>query len=131
MQSGLTPIWLRTVKQGQIKFSVNDANPAIEVFRSSLSSDQKVAFSDILRIIASGFPVEALHTDYADSPNSLVQSETDPAADIALGVNFYKKMLDKGMAEDEIEKLLGKTEPFSLNLKQIIEMVKSTGPDND
>jgi hypothetical protein len=131
MHSGLTPIWLRSVKQGQIKFSVNGANPAIEAFRSSLSSDQKVAFSDMLRIIASGFPVEALHTDYADNPNSLVQSETDPAADIALGVNFYKKMLDKGMAGDEIEKLLETTEPFSLNLKQIIEMVKSSGLDND
>ena len=85
----------------------------------------------MLRVIASGFPVEALHTDYADNPNSLVQSETDPAPDIRFGANFYRKMLDKGLAKEEIEKLLETTEPFSLNFKQIIEMVKSSGSDND
>ena len=77
-RNGITAVWQRTVSGGQIKFGINEENRLIRNFEQGLSKEKRDSFRDVLSVIASSFPIEAIHTDYSDNPNSLVQAETDP-----------------------------------------------------
>lgn len=123
----LTPIWVRTVKKGQIKFSVNPSHPAIKSFSDSLGNVQRSIFAELLGMVASGFPVEALHTDYSDNPNKLVQSDATPDDLVIFTERFVSDMLGKGMPSDELLALLKCTEPFDQSYDFLVETLRNSG----
>ena len=123
----ITPVWDRIVKKGQIKFSVNMENAAVKNFSTSLSSEKKKNFNDLLEIIASRFPIEAVYTDYSNNPNSLVQAETNPEEIIRLARDFTCKMQASGLSPESIVDVFKQNEPFSEYADLIITELSKEG----
>jgi len=62
--STTTAFWERFSARGEIKYSINNKHPLIQNFLSSLNSNQKKEFFELLKLIANFFPKEMLYSDF-------------------------------------------------------------------
>ena len=112
-RTDVSPVWNRIVAKGRIQFTVNANNRGISNFVETLSPSQKSHFSDVLKIIATGFPIEAVHTDYSENPNNVAQAETEPQEIMRLASELSDGLKKSGLSPEEISDVLKSTEPFS------------------
>lgn len=126
-RSDITPMWVRIASKGQIKYSINFENKAISNFAASLSQTQRNSFNQLLKVVASCFPVETLHADYADNPNHVVQNDTQPEELISLSKVLVLEMLANGVQKDEVLSFLKNSDPFSASFNFIVEELQQNG----
>ena len=126
-RSDVSPVWNRTVTKGRIQFTVNTDNRGISNFVDTLSSSQKSHFTDILRIIASGFPVEAIHTDFSENPNNIVQAETEPEEIVRLVKELSEGLKQSGLSKEEVFDVIKTTAPFSDYIEIIAGALNESG----
>ncbi len=69
--STTTAFWERFSARGEIKYSINNKHPLIQNFLSSLNSNQKKEFFELLKLIADFFPKEMLYSDLGNNPKEL------------------------------------------------------------
>ncbi len=69
--STTTAFWERFSARGEIKYSINNKHPLIQNFLSSLNSNQKKEFFELLKLIANFFPKEMLYSDLGNNPKEL------------------------------------------------------------
>lgn len=126
-RNGITAVWQRTVSGGQIKFGINEENRLIRNFEQGLSKEKRDSFRDVLSVIASSFPIEAIHTDYSDNPNSLVQAETDPEKILPIAREFVRGMRGSGIDQQSVIEVLKENEPFCNFAELIIGSLTDEG----
>lgn len=126
-RNGITAVWQRTVSGGQIKFGINKENQLIKSFEQGLSKEKQNNFRDLLSVIASSFPIEAVHSDYADNPNSLVQAETDPEKILTVAREFVQGMISTEIPQHAVIEVLKQHEPFCNFAEMIVTSLKNEG----
>jgi hypothetical protein len=66
--SNSKPIWLRTVGQGVIRYSLDREHPVISAVQQSLEKHESKKVHEVLSIIEASIPIESIYTDYTISP---------------------------------------------------------------
>lgn len=64
------PIWLRTAKEGTIEYSLDREHPIISAVIKSLEEQEYKRIHEVLSLIESSIPVEAIYADYATYPQN-------------------------------------------------------------
>lgn len=70
------PLWLRTVKEGTIEYSLDRQHPVINAVTKSLEGNEKIKITEVLSLIESSVPVESIYADYTIRPEDFEQAET-------------------------------------------------------
>ncbi|MDE2790517.1 MAG: hypothetical protein OXI81_08860 [Paracoccaceae bacterium] len=69
------PAWRRVQDKNHISFRIDEEHPVLGTFRDDLDPTRTREFERTLRLLASTFPLEALHVDVSASPEEVKSSE--------------------------------------------------------
>jgi hypothetical protein len=101
----ILPYWMRTeLPEGSCRYEVNQDNPLINTFKSSLSDDQRNVFSAVLVNLATFFPVSQLQVDFQSESGVMNEYEAEYIDDNSI-INLYKEFLSLGLSKTSIEKM--------------------------
>lgn len=64
--------WERTSARGEIRYSINQKHPILQSFRKKLNKEEEYEFEEILKLVASFFPKDALYADLGNNPKELI-----------------------------------------------------------
>lgn len=73
----VSPVWNRYFRKGEIRYEINRAHPLVEAL---VADADEAAVEALLRAVEREFPVEKLMEDGSREPESINQSESNPAA---------------------------------------------------
>jgi hypothetical protein len=115
-------IWDRSKTRNGIKYTINRGHPVATAIQSKLGNENKVLLEQILRLVETGLPLNALYVDLTGDEHF----EPDFFSDIEI-YHQAKEILDTAIGNKEILEAtfrkLCKTEPFSL-APQVLEKLK-------
>ncbi len=102
--------WERYSARGEIKYTVNKKHPMIASFSDNLDKEQKYEFSEILNLIATFFPKDALYADLGNNPKGVTESKDVSDKELEDKAVFLYK---QGVFSTENLDVLEKMEPFN------------------
>ncbi len=88
------PLWIRVKQDGQVVFRPNIDHPVFKNFFEKLPADLKDGFTQCLRILGSGLPIETLHAELIGGAESVVADEVDEK-DLSQMVHAMADVLSK------------------------------------
>ena len=112
------PVWSRVQEGGNITYRVDPAHPAFVDFASRLSSEDAKDFYQVLELVGSTVPLDALCADLGGEPEKVQAVQlSDEAFRQAIGtaVERFKAM---GTRNQDLVEILGSAEPFRSNWEQ-------------
>lgn len=107
------PLWQRNRVDDRISYSISPDHPALVEFSDSLPDGRSRAFGTVLRLIADGLPLEALHHDMAEGPDAIRQDGMDEGEIVSSGRAWADRLRMLGHDDAEIAGLLGTVPPYS------------------
>lgn len=107
------PLWQRTKADGRIAYSLNPDHPVLSAFADALPDDVEREFGSILRLVAAGLPLEALHHDMADGLETIRQDGLDEAEVMSTGGVLVSGLREMGHDDSEILAMLRAIPPYS------------------
>lgn len=116
------PVWNRVQDKNEISYRINSSHPVVTEFVDSLSDAQKAGFSQVLDLLGSSVPMDAIFADLGGQPDKVTGT---PLADDALEhvVNTtVAKLMETGVKTDDIMIMLKLTEPFRSNWDRAEEL---------
>ncbi len=119
------PVWRRFQDKNQVVYKIDEEHPLIAKFKGDLVLDQAQKFGRILRLLASTFPVDALHVDAATSPEdvNVPQIEHDDLQEIISSIRSI--LQNEGLSIREIEQRLKTAEPFRSNWNETSDILRT------
>jgi len=128
------PVWQRVQDKNQISYRVNSEHPMIADFAGGLPGALKAAFSEVLEIVSSAMPMDAIFADVSGHPESVGGAELSEAALEHAVRTTYQHLRREGMTTELIADMLQATEPFRSSwhaAEAIISKLESTDRDTD
>ena len=102
--------WERYSARGEIKYTINKKHPIITNFTENLDKEQKNEFEEILDLIATFFPKDALYADLGNNPKEVTESKNISDKELEDKAIF---LYEHGVFSIENIDVLEKMEPFS------------------
>jgi len=109
------PVWNRIQNKNEIFYRINPEHPVIEDFIRRLPDNIKADFSQILELIGSTLPMDALFADLGGQPEQVTGTAI---ADETLNhtvATTVTKLAEAGLKADVITAMLQSVEPFRSN----------------
>ena len=107
------PLWQRVKVNGGIGYSLNTEHPVLSAFLDALPDDRSREFEGILRLVAAGLPLEALHHDMADGLDGMRQDTLDETEILSSGRVLVASLREMGHNDAEIAAMLRSIPPYS------------------
>lgn len=109
------PVWNRVQDKNEISYRINPSHPVVADFIEGLSDDQKSTFAEIVDLLSSSLPMDALFADLGGAPDKVTgASLSDDALDHIVSTTV-SRLLESGIKVADIEAMLRVTEPFRSN----------------
>ncbi len=121
---GVAPVWSRSVRQNEIRYTVNRDHPLIAAI---LTGDETRRISAALKLIEQGFPVGNFAQDASGDISRIHQTEADPRRLIELADTVAGATLAEVGDVKEMARLMKQQEPFASSWGLIEEHFKSKG----
>jgi len=119
--------WERQSARGKINYSVNPEHPFIKQFSEKLNNEERNEFNNILHLLGSFFPKDALYSDLGTTnPQEINQSSIPDSELEAIARNKIKKERDF-MTDKEFINYFESTEPFTVYSESWKEFVEKMG----
>ena len=106
------PVWTRVQDKNRISYEINQDHPLIASFSDDLGTEQARRYDRLLRLVASGLPVEALHVDASASPESVRSAQIEPDDLEELVSSMWDILTNRGLAPVKIRSWMRTAEPF-------------------
>jgi|TARA_Y100000780_G_scaffold31361_2_gene25628 anti-sigma regulatory factor (Ser/Thr protein kinase) len=117
------PLWQRKKSDNRISYVLNEDHPSVAAFAGSLSEEQENAFSEVLRLIAAGLPLEALYHDMAENFTDVRQESLDETELRASGRKLIEQLREMGHADNDIVAMMKVVPPYAGNEQIISELL--------
>ena len=106
------PVWRRLQDKNRISYQIDRDHPVLAAFRDALAPEKACEFERILRLLASAFPLEALHVDVSANPEE-VRPPPIESVDLQMIVSSMWRILrNRGQSPGEIQEWMRSAEPF-------------------
>lgn len=116
-----TPLWVRYSDRPRIRYEVNRDHPLVTGLKNLLDDNNHSVLEDILSVIESSIPLEAIYADYASKPQSF--DEDDEISDEELKNKIWSLytlvVLQGAMDKDSFARMLRGLKPFNENLDTV------------
>ena len=106
------PVWTRIKDKNRISYEIDEGHPVLAVFGDNLDPQKAREFERILRLIASAFPLEALHFDVSANPDEVRSPQFGPEDLQMIASSMWYILQSRGQSSTEIEKWMRSSEPF-------------------
>ena len=121
-----TPLWVRYSDRPKIRYEVNRDHPVVTGLKNLLDENNHSVLEDILSVIESSIPLEAIYADYASKPQSF--DEEDDMSDEQLRdkiQNLYTlTVLQGAMDKDSFTRMIFGLKPFNEHLDTVQKFLK-------
>lgn len=129
------PVWTRMQDKNHISYHIDEEHPVLAVFRDGLDPEKMREFERILRLLASAFPLEALHVDVSANPEE-VRSPPVGSEDLQIiASSMWLILRGRGQSPSEIEEWMRSAEPFRAQWAEtsrvIAEVCRNAGGSTD
>ncbi|MXX91001.1 MAG: ATP-binding protein [Boseongicola sp. SB0677_bin_26] len=111
-ESSRLPVWRRVQDKNHISYRIDEENPVISTFRDDLDPAMTREFERILRLLASTFPLEALHVDISASPEEVRPSRMGSEDLRIIASSMWHILRGRGQSPTEIEEWMRSADPF-------------------
>ena len=128
MLDGTVHVWERAVKHGRIRYVLNRDHPLIKGLADDLDDVDSAEFLDVLSMVESTLPLDAIYADVGTSHAAMVQDDPeDQAVNQRLVSAFVELLRASGTRAGDIRSQLLRVEPFARNKKAIECLLNSWG----
>jgi hypothetical protein len=118
-------------ENNSIVYRLNEHNPIIGSFSTSLPPTLADAFARLMHIVSAGLPMDAIFADLAGNPESVKQQQvTDDVLSEMLAIT-RERMLETGIDPAVIAEMLQATEPFRSNWDRVELMLEQLQEASD
>jgi hypothetical protein len=111
-EKDVLPMWSRYADRGSVRYVPSEDHPLFAGFESSLSSDQRKQFRNILGAIGTSIPVESIYAEYSISPQDIdnKSDQADPDAYFKK-IDELREIFDpqKAMTRDHFRRVMRST----------------------
>ncbi|MDZ7697510.1 MAG: ATP-binding protein [Deltaproteobacteria bacterium] len=112
-------LWIRKAKHGGITYEINRDHPLLMHFMEMIGEEETDSFNAVLRAVEQCFPVDAFFADAAGnsediSSNVIPEDVMEKLLDITIDA-----LTSQGLSIDEILGVLGRTDPYRLNMEMV------------
>ncbi len=125
------PVWRRVQDKNHIFYRIDEQNPVLAAFRDDLDPARARDFERILRLLASTFPLEALHVDVSAIPEEVRLSQIGSEDLRVIASSMWHILRSRGQSPTEIEEWMRSAEPFRARWAEtsrvLTEICKSAG----
>lgn len=111
------PLWIRFSDRGGIRYAVNRDHPLVNTFLNTLAPDSALALEDIISVIESSIPLEAIYADYSSTPQSFEETEEITYEELKGKLEHFCMLLASSGAvdKDSFTRMILGLKPFSEN----------------
>ena len=129
------PVWTRVQDKNRISYQIDEEYPVLAAFSDDLDPRKAREFERILRLLASAFPLEALHVDVSANPEE-VRSPPIGSEDLqVIASSMWHILRSRGQSPTEIEEWMRSAKPFRAQWEEtsrvIADICKSAGGPED
>ena len=117
------PIWERRAAHGKISYSVNTGHPALEAFKGQLDPDLRTAWDQLMEMVSTALPIDALFVDLGDNPEAVAISPISDEALEKLVSSAWSGLAKTGMDGHSAEQVLRATEPYRSNWVRVTALL--------
>lgn len=121
---GVTHVWSRTIRQNEIRYSVNRDHSLIAAV---LEADETGRVSALLKLVEQAFPVGSFAQDASINISRIHQTEADPRRLIELAETVAVATLAEVGDMKEMARVMKQQEPFASSWALIEDHFKSKG----
>ena len=129
------PVWRRVQDKNHISYRIDEENPVLAAFRDDLDPAKAREFERILRLLASTFPLEALHVDVSASPEEVRSSQIGSEDLRMIASSMWHILRSRGQAPTQIKEWMRSADPFRTRWaetsKVLTDICKSAGGVED
>ena len=121
------PVWLRTVKQGSIEYTLDREYPVINSIYESLEEFESRKIEEAFSIIESSIPIESIYADYTVNPDNFEQSDVLEDEEILQRLEeiFEIVSTNNGISEKTFRDVVISVKPFCDYENLIEEFIRS------
>ncbi len=106
------PVWKRVQGKNSISYHIDEKHPLISTFRNNLEPRKASEFERILRLIASTFPLDALHIDVSDKPEEVGPPYIGSEDIQEITSSMWHILRSQELSPIEIKEWMRSSEPF-------------------
>ena len=117
------PVWRRLQDKNRITYSIDEEHPLLATFRDGLEPGTARQFEQILRLLASAFPLEALHVDVSANPEEISSLRIEPEDLRMIASSMWHILRSRGQSPTEIEAWMRSAEPFQAQWKETSKVI--------
>jgi hypothetical protein len=121
------PIWERRAAHGKVSYSVNTAHPALEAFKDQLDPDLRGSWDQLMEMVSTALPIDALFVDLGDNPEAVAVSPISDEALEQLVTTAWGGLAKSGMDAHSAEHVLRATEPYRSNWGRVSALLIQMG----
>jgi len=120
------PLWVRYSDRPRVRYEVDREHPLILALIERMSPEQLANFGDVLSVIESSIPLEAIYADYASKPQSFDAEDEVSEEDIrAKLIGIYNLMNSDGNLNiEDFTRMVSGIKPFSDHLDFVMQVLK-------
>lgn len=109
------PLWLRFADRTGIRYAISRDHPLIRAIESTLHSEHKEAFEDILQIIERSMPIEAIYADYSSTPQSFEEKPEVTYDELRAKLQTFYMLMNshEQISKDEFTRIIYGIKPFN------------------
>ncbi len=119
------PVWARVQDKNRISYRIDEEHPVLATFSDDLDSRKAGEFKRILRLIASAFPLEALHVDVSASPEEVRPPRIEPEDLRMIVSSMWQILRSRGQSPTGIEEWMRSAEPFRAQWPETSRVIAS------
>jgi hypothetical protein len=121
-EENIYPLWHRYADNNGIKYSLNMEHPLLGNFKNSLANIQRIAFKEIISVIAASIPVEAIYSDYSMNPKDFEKETIADKEETLIKIEALWQVLSQehDIDEDSFKDIIYSLKPFC-DLRSIVE----------
>jgi len=116
-----TPLWVRYSDRPRIRYEVNRDHPLVIGLKNLLHDSNHSVLEDVLSVIESSVPLEAIYADYASKPQSFDAADeiSDEELKEKISSLYTLVVLNGGMNKDSFARMLSGLKPFNENMSTV------------
>ncbi|MBR0899579.1 ATP-binding protein [Bradyrhizobium tropiciagri] len=106
------PMWTRYVERGAVRYAPNEDHPLFAGFSALLADDERRKFRDILELVGTSIPVEAIYSDYSNVPKDLdTKADVPDATAVMLKLSQLRGIVDpkREMGREQFSRVVRST----------------------
>ena len=106
------PVWRRVQDKNEISYNIDEEHPLLATFKDKLQTEEAREFERILRLLASTFPLEALHVDVSANPEEISSPRIGSEDLRIIASTTWHILRSRGRSPAEVEEWMHSAEPF-------------------